>query len=81
MKFKKLKPVECTRDEFELVKGIIKGCSCLASSVSLVRTELVTGSLNWECETNNITTMQAQDMAYNIVQAVMNNYKYLKIVD
>lgn len=81
MKFKKLKPVECTREEFETVKNIIDKSCCLASAVSIVRTALIRRSIEWECETRYITTTQVQDMAYNTVQAVMNNYKYLKIAE
>ena len=81
MKFKNLKPVECTREEFELVKNIVEESSCLAAAVSIVRTALIRGSIEWECETKIITTTQVQDMAYNTVQAVWNGYKYLKIAD
>lgn len=81
MKFKKLKPIECTREEFELVKSICDKSSCLAAAVSIVRTALIRGSIEWKCETRTITTTQVQDMAYNTVQAVMNNYKYLKIAE
>ena len=81
MKFKKLKPVECTRDEFELVKSICGKSSCMAAAVSIVRTYLIKGLIEWKVETRTITTTQAQEMAYNTVQAVMNNYKYLKIAE
>lgn len=81
MKFKKLKPVECTRDEFDLVKSICDNCSCLAAAVSIVRTHLIRGSIEWEVETRTITTTQVQEIAYNTVQAVMNNYKYLKVAE
>lgn len=81
MKFKKLKPVECTREEFELVKSICEKSSCSAAAVSIVRTALIRGSIKWKCETRTITTTQVQDMAYNTVQAVINNYKYLKIAE
>lgn len=81
MKFKKLKPVECTREEFELVKSICEKSSCVAAAVSIVRTALIRGSIKWKCETRTITTTQVQDMAYNTVQAVINNYKYLKIAE
>lgn len=79
MKFKKSKPIECTREEFELVKGICDKSSCSESAVSIVRTYLIKGLIKWNTETRTITTTQVQDMAYNTVKAVMNNYKYLTI--
>lgn len=68
MKFKNLKPV-CVKS------------TCVAAAASIVRTAMIRGTIEWKCETRTITTTQVQDMAYNIVQAVMNNYKYLKIAE
>ena len=81
MKFKKCKPIECTREEFDLVTKLCSTCSCLVSEVSTVRTALAVGTLTWECETKTITNIQLQEMAFRVVQAVKNRYQYLKIVD
>ena len=81
MKFKNFKPVECSREEFDFVKRLCATCSCLESAVSIVRTALIRGDIKWKCETKTITTTQVQDMAFYTVQAVKNNYKYLKVVD
>ena len=81
MKFKKLKLVECTSSEFEVVKEIIEKSSCVAAATSIVRTYLLRGLLEWKCETRTVTTVQLQEMAFIAVQAVKNNYKYLKVID
>lgn len=81
MKFKKLKLVECSSIEFDTVKKIIEKSSCVGAATSIVRTYLLKGLLEWKCETRTVSTVQIQEMAYNAVQAVKNNYKYLKIVD
>ena len=81
MKFKQLKLVECSSIEFDTVKKIIEKSSCVEAATSIVRTYLLRDLLKWKCETRTVTTVQLQEMAFNAVQAVKNNYKYLKIVD
>ena len=81
MRFKKLKLIECTSSEFETVKKIIEKSSCVAAATSILRTYLVKGLIEWKCETRSVSTVQLQEMAFNAVQAVKNNYKYLKVID
>ena len=81
MKFKKLKLVECTSSEFDMVKKIIEKSSCVAAAASILRTYFIKGLIEWKCETRSVSTVRLEEMAFNALQAVKNNYKYLKIVD
>ena len=82
MKFNKaFKPIECTRTEFNTVRVLIEDCSCLNSAVSIVRTYLIRGLIEWKLDIRRITTSQIEEMAFFTVQAVRNNYKYLKVID
>jgi hypothetical protein len=59
------KKVEISRDNYNLIKDIIKNSSCYAVAYEKVQEQF---NLN-------------REQAYKITNAVANDYKYLKIVD
>ena len=56
---------EITRNNYNIIKNIIKDSSCMVKAYESVQ------------ERFNLT----RDQAYRLTQAVDNNYKYLKVID
>ena len=76
MKFKNLKCIEITKKEFKDIKFINTIATCQAHAVELTSKYL--------SENNNFSSLPnsiINTMAYNLYMAVINEYKYLKVVD
>lgn len=80
MKFKKLKLVECTREEYDLIQGVLQRI-CFAGATDYLFKRIATGTISWQAEKRSVSSVEAREMAYNAVQAVANGYKYLKIAE
>ncbi len=77
MKFKNLKCIEIKQSEYDDIKMINTISSCQAVAVDNVIEYLIRdGKVAPELPRYII-----KDMAYNLYMAVINNYKYLKVVD
>jgi len=59
------KKLEITRENYNLIKGIIKKSSCMAVAYEVV------------ADKYNLT----REQSYKLTNAVANDYKYLKIVN
>lgn len=64
MKFKNNKCIEITQNEYNYIKYLISASTCLADAVRKTMEYLKTDN---------------EDKAFNLVMAVENGYKYMKI--
>lgn len=77
MLFKKLKCVEITKSEYNDIKFINTISHCQAEAVDYVADYLVKDRK----VDANLNAYVLRDLAYNLYMAVMNDYKYMKVVD
>lgn len=82
LKFKNSKLVECTQKEFDKIKSIYDHSSCFAGAQAITYVLLVSGQLQYKTKENckYLSTTVVKDMAFNVLMAVVNKYKYLKVV-
>lgn len=82
LKFKNSKLVECNQKEFDEIKSIYDNSSCFANAQAITYVLLVNGKLQYKTKENckYLSTTVVRDMAFNALMAVVDKYKYLKIV-
>lgn len=80
MKFdKELKLIECTQKEKEVISMVSKEY-CILEAIDVIFEMFIKKKLTYTIGYRKwFNTNELKDMAYNAIQAVKNNYKYLKI--
>ena len=77
MKFKGTKCVEIKKSEYDDIKFIDTISHCQAEAVDYVMDYLIKDKK----VDANLNAYVLRDLAYNLFMAVMNDYKYMKVVD
>ena len=73
MKVKDNKLVECSKKEYEVIKKIYKNSTCLACAVDNV--------ITYFFHESKAPIYALKNVASNMILAVINDYKYLKVID
>lgn len=74
MKIKNYKLIECTLDEYNLIKSLAMD-HCLKEAIDLLLDIMKRTNMRLEYNKEEL-----KDISYNCIQAVSNNYKYLKVI-
>lgn len=76
MKFKGTKCIEITKSEYDDIRFIDTISTCQANAI-----DNVIDYLNRNKPFQDMPRHMVKEFAYNIYMAVINNYRYMKIVD
>ena len=73
MKLKNYKLVQCTLDEYNLINSLVEA-HCIKKATELFLEIMLKTKIRFEYSKEEL-----EKIAYNCIQAVRNNYKYLKV--
>ena len=79
MKFKNGKLIECSNGEYAYITKVYNNSSCLAVAIDNLRDYIESKLYELGCKYPSNAFIKT--VSFNVLSAVINNYKYLKVVN